>query len=160
MELITIAGYSTNAHEHLFEFVIGHPETWSEPLESISQHRTIRALLSHCLGAEQRWIARIKDAPQPERYESACPVSVVNIHKDFRRQRDETLAIINAADRAEMERRIDVSIPQINWADTLTVEEILFHIFNHESYHRAQVSMLLQHQAIDPPNFDYTFLKA
>jgi uncharacterized damage-inducible protein DinB len=159
MELITIARYSTSAQEHLYEFVIGHPETWSEPLETISQHRTIRALLAHGIGAEQRWVARINGEPQPERYETSAPVDVVHIHKDWRKERDRTMSIIHEADRAEMDRRIDVSIPAMNWSGTLTVEEILFHILNHESYHRAQVSMLLQHQAVDPPNFDFTLFR-
>jgi uncharacterized damage-inducible protein DinB len=159
MELITIAHYSTDAQELLFEFVIARPETWTESLETISQHRTIRTLLAHCVGAEMRWLARIQGKAQPERYESAAPADVNQIHADWREQRDVTLSIIQSADQVELNREIAVSIPAQNYSDNLTIDEIVFHILNHENYHRGQCSMLLQHLAVDPPNFDYTFFK-
>jgi len=159
MELITIARYSTAAQELLYEFVIDRPQCWSEPIETLSQHRTIRALLAHSLGAEMRWNARIKGEPQPPRYESTAPSDISQIHKDWRRQRELTTSIIQSADRAELDRVLDVTIPMWLYNGKLSVEEILFHIFSHENYHRGQCSMLLQHQAIDPPNFDYIFVK-
>lgn len=41
----------------------------------------------------------------------------------------------------------------------LTRADILFHVLNHENYHRGQVVMVLQRFGIDPPNFDYVLLK-
>jgi uncharacterized damage-inducible protein DinB len=38
-------------------------------------------------------------------------------------------------------------------------KDILFHIINHSTYHRAQIALLLREQGIDPINTDYIFYK-
>jgi uncharacterized damage-inducible protein DinB len=159
MKLITIASYSTSAQELLYEFVIARPHSWSEPIETLSQHRTVRSLLAHCVSAEIRWMERIQGSSRLTRYEPNASNDVVDIHRDWRKQRDLTLSIVETADRKELAREIDVAIPASSFHEALAVEDILFHIFNHEGYHRAQCSMLLQHLALDPPNFDFVFLK-
>jgi len=159
MELISIAGYSTKAQQSLFEFVIARPETWTVPIATISRYKTLPEQLAHCLGAEQRWMARVQGRPQPERYESTAPDDVERIQDDWRRRRAITTAAIESTTTADRERLIECTLPGWEFVEVLSVEEIFFHIFNHESYHRAQCSMMLQAQSVDPPNFDYVFYK-
>jgi uncharacterized damage-inducible protein DinB len=39
------------------------------------------------------------------------------------------------------------------------IRDILFHIINHSTYHRAQIALLLREQGIEPINTDYIFYK-
>ncbi|MBC6112539.1 DinB family protein [Pedobacter fastidiosus] len=42
---------------------------------------------------------------------------------------------------------------------TNTVKDILFHAFNHSTYHRAQIAAMLKLDGIHPPVTDYIMLK-
>lgn len=39
------------------------------------------------------------------------------------------------------------------------VKDILFHVFNHSTYHRAQIATLFKAKSIQPPITDYIMLK-
>lgn len=39
------------------------------------------------------------------------------------------------------------------------IDEILFHLFNHSTYHRGQVVTLLKKEGFTPPVTDYIMLK-
>lgn len=42
---------------------------------------------------------------------------------------------------------------------TNTVQDILFHVFNHSTYHRGQIASLFKAEGILPPVTDYIILK-
>ena len=44
-----------------------------------------------------------------------------------------------------------------NYANT--VQEILFHIINHSTYHRGQIMSLLKNNGVEPITTDYIFYK-
>ncbi len=39
------------------------------------------------------------------------------------------------------------------------ISEILFHVFNHSTHHRAQIMTLLKQEGLDRPSLDYIFYK-
>ncbi|WP_379084396.1 DinB family protein [Pedobacter sp. UC225_65] len=39
------------------------------------------------------------------------------------------------------------------------VKDILFHVFNHSTYHRAQIATLFKESGITPPVTDFIILK-
>ncbi|NNG11293.1 MAG: damage-inducible protein DinB, partial [Arenibacter sp.] len=40
-----------------------------------------------------------------------------------------------------------------------TITDMLFHIINHSTHHRGQISVDLRNNAIEPPVLDYAFYK-
>jgi uncharacterized damage-inducible protein DinB len=155
MELKTFASYSTSAQSRLYEFLLDKPEACAKPFETIATFKSIHDLLAHMIGAEEAWCARILGNELPPRYEQRAPESVSAIYADWQAQRQITQSIVDNADTAELSRSVPVTLQTINAQMVLTVELMLFQIFNHENYHRGQCSMLLQTQGIDPPPFDF-----
>jgi len=41
---------------------------------------------------------------------------------------------------------------------TLTAEDVLMHLCNHQTWHVGQISSAWQRVDVDPPNFDFIFL--
>ena len=64
----------------------------------------------------------------------------------------------SAASAPQLHHEIAFSLPHLGYTEMLTVEEILFHIFNHQVFHLGQISLILQQKGIDPPYFDYILL--
>jgi uncharacterized damage-inducible protein DinB len=157
MELKTFSAYSTSAQSRLYEFLLDKPEACAKTFETIASFKSIRDLLAHTVGAEEAWCARILGQELPPRYERRAPESVSEIYTDWRAQRQITQSIVDHADPSEMSRSVLVKLQTINAQMELTVEQMLFQIFNHENFHRAQCSTFLQMQEIDPPLFDFIF---
>ncbi|HEX5323245.1 MAG TPA: DinB family protein [Capsulimonadaceae bacterium] len=155
MELKTFAAYSTSAQTRLYKFLLDKPEACASTFETIASFKSIHDLLAHMIGAEESWCARILGEELPPRYEGRAPESVAAIYADWRAQRKITESILEGAGAAELSRSLAVTLRVIDAQLQLTVEQILFQIFNHENFHRAQCSLLLQMQGIDPPLFDF-----
>jgi len=156
MELKTFADYSTSAQTRLYEFVLDKPDACAKKFETIGPCKSIRELLAHMIGAEEAWCARIQGNELPPRYEGRAPEDISAIFADWRAQRGITQSAVDNASPAELARSVHVRLLSINAEIDLTIEQMLFQIFNHENFHRGQCSMLLQMQGIDPPFFDYT----
>ena len=66
-------GYSDNCWRLLGETLADDsptPEPWDTPFESTSRWNTIRLILAHTIGCEERWISnRIQNIPLPVVYE-------------------------------------------------------------------------------------------
>lgn len=132
-------------------------EQWETPFETTSQWNTIRLLLAHSIGAEERWITlRLQKQPLPVVYEERAAPDWNGLYQDHQTIREATYAYLNSLTDAEVEEEKEV---WINDYRALTRADVLFHILNHENYHRGQVVMALQRLGMDPPNFDYAFLK-
>ena len=157
MDIVSLVQYSTNAQTRLYEFLADKPEALSFEVDTLSPFKTIRDLVAHITGAEQRWTPRILGHDLPPRYEDSAPTSVDALFEDWKSIRSETTGAAQSANRTELDRVILVTLQSSDVSFNLTVEQILLHIINHENFHRAQCSMLLQLQKFDPPYFDYVF---
>ncbi|WP_224484042.1 DinB family protein [Robertkochia aurantiaca] len=109
-------------------------------------------LFSHMLNAHQIWNARLSgEGPfgvfQLHRPEDRAAIDLENYQK--------SLSILK-------ERKLE---DWISYADSRghkfrnTVEDILFHITNHHTYHRGQVMMSLREQGAEPLISDYIYYK-
>jgi uncharacterized damage-inducible protein DinB len=114
--------------------------------------REVLRLWSHTINAHQIWNSRILHEP---------PLGVYDVHTiqeaakiDIENQKI-SLDIINHRDLDEV----------IHYANTAgkefenTIRDILFHISNHTTHHRAQVARLLREAEILPPASDYIFYR-
>jgi len=160
MDIRLLLAYADNARRLLHETLNAHPDALTREFDTLSQYNSIPKQVAHLVGAEQRWtVQRLYDEPRPPRYEDAPGETLEGLFADWDAIRARTRAFVEAADAAALGRVITYTLPNWgNYTDQLTAEDILFHICNHQTYHLSQISMFLQMQQIDPPNFDYVLL--
>lgn len=112
-----------------------------------------RYLFSHILNAQHIWARRVLgEAPQ---------YGVTQLHPM------EEFAGMSAANISDL-RRVRAEVPgdrTIRYVTSLgeafenSAEDILFHVINHSTYHRAQIATDLRQSGIVPPVTDYIILK-
>lgn len=144
--------YSQVTRPMLLKTLQEHREMFGRVFETTGDFDTIRLQLAHIIAAEERWIAlRIKGRPVVD-FETRAAETIEEIWEQWEPIRAETLEFIGEQTPETLSTQMDISMKLGRFR--LTVEQILFHIFNHEVHHRAQISMLIQQFGGDPPNFD------
>ena len=109
-------------------------------------------LFSHVLNAQHIWIARMTD--------TVCPVKVWQEHSLEKLQElhdyssNKLYELLKDADLDEFNREIKYSNSQ-GMAYTNRVCDIFTHVFNHCTYHRAQVATHLRQNGFEQINTDY-----
>lgn len=108
-------------------------------------------LYSHILNAHQIWNSRIKEeTPAVGVWEVRTPLHFKNIDKaNF----EQTLSII---DQFELDSRITHIKVKGRPLDK-KIWEILFHVINHSTYHRAQIATEFRKNGLPPLMTDYIF---
>jgi uncharacterized damage-inducible protein DinB len=157
MRLEVLLAYSGKVNRGLEAFLSEHPEILHKEFSTLSSFNSIGKLIAHSIGAERRWVGRWIQGHTVDRYEDRAAVTLEGLFKDQRAARDETLQFLASCSDLDLARPITFDLPLWNIHGVMTVEESLFHVLNHETYHRGQISMALQQWQIDPPNFDYPF---
>ncbi len=157
----TLFAYSDACREQLRDVLLHHEEHFTKPFPTTSRYDTIQKLLAHCVGAEERWITRrIRGEALPLIYEDRSANTVEGLFADARTVRRVTDDFRRSLDANSCHRIISVSLSESDAALELSLADILFHILNHENFHRGQIITLLQQNGNDPPDFDYVFLKS
>ena len=112
------------------------------------------SLFSHLLNAHHLWNARITGAEPRFEVWTEHPLSTwEDIHYENQRN---TFDIITSTD--DFEARIDYQNSE-GRLFTNTVQDMLFHIVNHSTHHRAQILSDLRNNGIEPVSLDYVFYK-
>ena len=111
------------------------------------------SLFSHVLNAQYIWACRIlAKGPQFQVWEVHETSTYTKISKT------------NFTMLAEILKTVDLE-KEISYTNSRgesyrdLVKDILFHVFNHSTYHRGQIASLLKVHAIQPPATDYIQLK-
>lgn len=111
------------------------------------------AIFSHVLNAQHIWACRILQR------KSVLSVSELHSTSDF----DEILTqnyILFREILAKTDLKEEISYTNSSGRSYVScVKDILFHVLNHSTYHRGQISMLFRDSGIEPPVTDYIFLK-
>lgn len=111
------------------------------------------SLFSHILNAQHIWICRIKGIPsQLERFEIHEVNSFEKIHT------------VNVAELEQIATSsdLDALISYSTFSGESfqdKVRDILFHVVNHSTYHRAQVASQFNQNNIQPPVTDFIALR-
>ena len=113
--------------------------------------RTVQ-LINHLLNAHQIWNARIAQ-------ETAFGVWQINSWDDLNViDRHNYIKSLQIVEELDMEALVTYKNSSgAKFSDR--IKDILFHIINHSTYHRAQIAMLLREGGIEPMNTDYIFYK-
>jgi uncharacterized damage-inducible protein DinB len=121
---------------------------------SLAEIKSVRDLLVHLTGCEQRSIARVAGESLPPRYEDNAPDTTQGLYGDWRRIRATTESMVRIADATELKREIPFIIVSTGAEDTQTVGSLIYFIPIHENSHRINSLELLRLQGIEPPPLD------
>jgi len=108
-------------------------------------------LMGHVLAAQYLWFHRINALPKPD----------VQLWGDYTLPRLLEMAEdigTKWIDFVEKTDNFDRELVYHNYTNdpyTNNVENIMIHLVNHSSYHRAQVAMLLRQKGFEPINTDF-----
>jgi uncharacterized damage-inducible protein DinB len=110
-------------------------------------------LLSHVILAQVIWLMRLKgEAYQGLDFWKVMSVEELEkmIEEDYKNWKKYLASIAD----------LDVEVSYTNSSGnpyTNKIKDIIFHVINHGSHHRAQISILLRQKGISPPPIDYIF---
>jgi uncharacterized damage-inducible protein DinB len=111
-------------------------------------------LMSHILNAHHIWNARITGIPAHYKvWQQHAAGDWRDIHYENQRN---TFEIITNTD--DYEARIDYENSE-GRLFTNTKQDMLFHIINHSTHHRAQILADFREQGLEPIALDYVFYK-
>lgn len=111
----------------------------------------ILQLMGHVLAAQYLWLHRIKGLPAPD----------VKLWGDYSLERLLDMAEDVGKKWIEFVERTDNFDRELTYRNytndpyTNNVENIMIHLVNHSSYHRAQVAMLMRQKGYEPINTDF-----
>jgi uncharacterized damage-inducible protein DinB len=111
------------------------------------------SLFSHVLTAQHIWTHRIFDkTPLYAVWEEHLPADFYSISAA------NSGLLKDVLDSVELDQVITYTKSS---GETFanSVKDILFHVVNHSTYHRAQIASLLKAESIHPPITDYIILK-
>jgi uncharacterized damage-inducible protein DinB len=113
--------------------------------------KQILTLLGHIVAAQFLWLHRIKGLPAPDvkLWGEYTLDQLITMAEEAGTQWLEFVESTDDFDR-EMTYKNYVNEPYTN-----NVENIMIHLVNHSSYHRAQIAMLLRQKGFEPINTDF-----
>lgn len=126
-------------------------------IEIFESHQNINpkaiSLFSHILNAQHIWSCRILDKkPDFTVWQEHLPTLFASISKGNFKALEYILtntALDNEIHYSNSKGEVFINL----------VKDILLHVFNHSTYHRAQISTLFKLDNVEPPITDYVILK-
>lgn len=120
---------------------------------------SIHGTLNHILVGDRIWLGRLTNT------ESGIKALDQILFQDFeglvkaREQDDKRIVdVINAIEPNDLSKEIQFTALSGN-AGSLSLQNILTHVFNHQTHHRGQVHNMLSQAGMNPPSLDlYYFL--
>jgi uncharacterized damage-inducible protein DinB len=111
----------------------------------------ISSLMGHVVAAQFLWLHRIKGLPAPD-VKLWGDYSLDQLLTLSERAGGEWLEFVQSTD--DFDRMLTYK-NYVNEPYSNNVENIMIHLVNHASYHRAQVAMLLRQKGFEPINTDF-----
>lgn len=143
------------AFEQLFNYDLHANTGILENLRKIdaTMAATPLRLMSHIVNAQHIWLHRI--AGKMPQYEVWRNHSLDECLDLLQMNFENTVELLATTD---FERKIDY-VNSSGGAFCNSVGDILFHIINHGTYHRAQIATQMRHLGLEPLATDYIFYK-
>ncbi len=143
--------YNYALHRRLWDS-IAHitDEQFRQPIDysfgSIQNH------MLHLLGIDKRWIARVKGEPLPPYLEAEDYPTRESVREQWDIAEAYVLDYIETVDETELQRILHFNIPHRGGDKTCTVRQVLVHVVNHGTDHRAQILPVLHR--LGAPTFE------
>jgi len=119
---------------------------------------SIRHQVVHMMSATQRWIIRLKQEPMQPHLAFEDFNTRAAAKSKWNELRAEAMAYVNSLSEADLDSVIHWELPARELSAENACWEILLHVANHATDHRAQIlAMLNQHFDIDTPEQDMLF---
>ena len=123
-----------------------------ENSEQIIPEKSIQ-LLNHLIDAQQIWNERILKLQPSVGVWEIRPLENLKNHNE--NNYNKSLEILNNTELSQ--KIIYKNSKGIEFSNT--VQDVIFHVINHSTYHRAQIASDLKANGIEPINTDYIFYK-
>lgn len=101
---------------------------------------SVRNHLVHCMNVDDRWLARLQETTLPAILDEATFPDLGSIRPEWDAVRERVLAYVTSLTQAELEATISVAFPG-QYAEPQRARrwEVLLHMVNHGTDHRAQI---------------------
>lgn len=136
--------YNFHFNQKLSNWIINNPDYRSDKSGK---------LLNHILNAHHIWNSRILENQIEYEVWSPQPDNLRNEIND--RNLAETFFILNTVD---LGKKITYRNSKGQYYEN-RIEDILFHIINHSTYHRGQIALDFRQNGVEPINSDYIYYK-
>lgn len=115
--------------------------------------RDAEALFSHILNAQDIWVKRINQIEVSRDRFYVHPVS------DFEAMHFENISsLLNIYHTKDLSAQV-IYKNSAGESFVNVAQDIIFHVVNHSTYHRAQVASMFKANGLTPPVTDFIFLK-
>lgn len=109
----------------------------------------LHSLMSHIINIHGVWLARIEGKQAPYRpWELHSPGDMGGIDQEHLEWTQKIL------EREEIDRPVSYR-DKVGKTHYERLPDVLFHIVDHGTHHRAQIAMLLRRYGYEPPELDY-----
>jgi len=125
-------------------------------LEKISSDKLIPEscihMMSHIIGAEIIWLQRINNQPiTPSAFSPKKVLELITLNQELTEKWTQKVAEVHMLDLPFI-----VNYKNLDGLEfSSSFEDILIHVCNHGTYHRAQIAVELRKVGIKPPSTDY-----
>ena len=110
--------------------------------ESAYSVGSLRNQLAHCLMVDIRWLARLNRQTPPESEYADYP-DQATLWREWDAAREKVMAYVNGLTEADLDDMVDLHFPARGGSKRNRRWQILLHMVNHGTDHRAQILALL-----------------
>jgi uncharacterized damage-inducible protein DinB len=126
-----------------------------EKILELAEPQEAARLFSHLINSQDKWMARIEENPNEAQLSWFEPIyPLAELADQWQRSLSRWLNFLEQLTEAELEREVAYTA-----ADTKRyssrLREIALQLNYHSIHHRAQMSLLIRKQGIEPPFIDY-----
>ncbi len=122
--------------------------------ETLKKSSSTKALLlfAHIFNSQQIWLGRIRGNPLSALPWQDKPLEL--LEKDIESVNKDWMCFLESSSDKELNNVIDYfSTEGVNYKSS--VRDIITHVINHSTYHRAQIAKIFKKEKIQPPVTDY-----
>lgn len=145
--------YNDWANERLLEAVLGlTPEQFRRELGG--SFPSVQATLTHIMWAEWLWLERWRGRPAANRFSPADFPTSADVAARWQAIRNDQAQYAASVEAGQLQRPLRyVNLRGEVWEYPLWRQ--MYHLLNHSSYHRGQITHMLRQLEVQPPTTDF-----